>query len=710
MPSMVAGSLVLLVGAMSLMWGLAANPATAQSNVVCYVPTEAQLGTLQFADTNGDGILGPAELDRIAGLSPQLGELVADFRAEGYDSIQYQGCTPVTPTVTPITPTATPITPTATPITPTATPITPTATPITPTATPVTPTSTPITPTATTTVTVTSTPVTPTATPVTPTATPVTPTATPITPTVTPVTPTATVAPGTVGTVVNPGGANINCRRAPVNGTVITSLAPGTQVPVRGAQTNGWWPVRCANQDGWISGQFLSVSSTPVTPTATPITPTATPVTPTATPLTPTATPITPTATPITPTTTPVTPTATPITPTTTPVTPTATPVTPTTTPVTPTSTPITPTATPLTPTATATTPPGSGTGTVVNTGGAGLRCRTAAVNGAVITTLSPGAQVPVRGAAVNGWYPVTCAGQNGWVSAQYLSVSGGSTTPTPTSTPGGGTVGTVVNTGGDNLRCRTAPVTGATIVLLAPGTQVQVRGAASNGWYPVVCGGQNGWVSAQYLQVGGGSTTPTPSPTATATATPDPGQQTGTVVNTGGSNLRCRTAPVTGATIVLLAPGTQVQIRGAASNGWYPVVCAGQNGWVSAEYLSVSGGNPGPQPTIAYVDTAGRLGANCRTQPSTGSSIIATLPWGTQVQVRGAAANGWTPVICGGQNGYMSSALLSSQAPVAMDAPLGPIDRQAQSSGTVRTRRPRSIARPLVSRRVRTAPQRRGR
>jgi uncharacterized protein YgiM (DUF1202 family) len=237
--------------------------------------------------------------------------------------------------------------------------------------------------------------------------------------------------------------------------------------------------------------------------------------------------------------------------------------------------------------------------------------------------------------------------------------------TPTATSTPGT-SVGTVVNTGGDNLRCRTTPVTGATIVLLAPGTQVTVRGAQQNGWYPVVCGGQNGWVSAQYLSVGGGSTpTPTSTPTQTPTATPDPGAQFGTVSNTGGGNLNCRTAPVSGAVIVQLGPGTQVQLRGAVSNGWYPVVCGGQNGWVSAQYLTVSGGTPGT--TVAYVDTEGMQRANCRSQPNTSASVLTTLAWGSAVTVRGESANGWTPVRCANQDGYISSILLSSQSPVSV-------------------------------------------
>jgi D-alanyl-D-alanine carboxypeptidase len=269
----------------------------------------------------------------------------------------------------------------------------------------------------------------------------------------------------------------------------------------------------------------------------------------------------------------------------------------------------------------------------------------------------------------------VTCAGQEGWVSGQYFNVT---TTPPP-----GGSVGTVVNTGGDNLRCRTAPVSGAIIMLLAPNTQVPVRGPISNGWWPVTCAGQNGWVSGQYFSVSGGGN---PTPTPTEEPDPDPDPQFGTVSNTDGDNLRCRTAPVSGAIIVLLAPNTEVELRGPVSNGWYPVRCAGQNGWVSALYLTVDGGEPGPGPSVAYIDTAGMLGANCRTGPTTDAGIITTLPWGSAVTVRGDAANGWTPVRCANQNGYIFSTLLSDNPPSA--SVFGPIDRVTRAPEVARTYR----------------------
>ncbi|MGC4190063.1 MAG: hypothetical protein QM589_02355 [Thermomicrobiales bacterium] len=54
-------------------------------------------------------------------------------------------------------------------------------------------------------------------------------------------------------------------------------------------------------------------------------------------------------------------------------------------------------------------------------------------------------------------------------------------------------------------------------IVVLAEGSRVQLTGPSANGWQPVVCGGKQGYVSAQYLN----SVPFTPTPGATGTPTP---------------------------------------------------------------------------------------------------------------------------------------------------------------------------------------------
>jgi uncharacterized protein YraI len=57
-----------------------------------------------------------------------------------------------------------------------------------------------------------------------------------------------------------------------------------------------------------------------------------------------------------------------------------------------------------------------SGFGTVVNTGGTGLRCRMAPnTTAGIITVVPDGARLAVRGPAAGGWVPVTCANHSGW-------------------------------------------------------------------------------------------------------------------------------------------------------------------------------------------------------------------------------------------------------------------------------------------------------
>ena len=60
----------------------------------------------------------------------------------------------------------------------------------------------------------------------------------------------------------------------------------------------------------------------------------------------------------------------------------------------------------------------------------------------------------------------------------------------------------------------------------------------------------------------------------------------------------------------------------------------------------------------------------NFRTGPSTGNTIIQTVPQGSTVNVLGASVNGWTKVSFNGQSGYISTPYLTA---VAGSAPVAP-------------------------------------
>jgi cell wall-associated NlpC family hydrolase len=312
---------------------------------------------------------------------------------------------------------------------------------------------------------------------------------------------------------------------------------------------------------------------------------------------------------------------------------------------------------------------------TVNSTGGTGLNCRSGpGLNYSVIGYFPAGSGVNVRGAAQGDWVPVVCGGSNGWVHGDYITPadSSGNTGGESNLGTGGGTA-TVTGTNGDGLRCRTAP-NGSVIMVMAEGTRVSVRGAAEGGWLPIVCGGQNGYASSQYLSTSGGSTD---GGTTTPPANNDGGVTSGTVTVTGtGSSLNCRSGAGTGYSILTsVREGTVLNVRGAASNGWQPVVCNGINAWVSTMYITAGGtpdggddggndgGDTGSTPdastgTATVVNTDGDS-LRCRATPN-GSTITMLAP-GSSVALRAEKSGEWQGVICAGQNGFAHSAYLST-------------------------------------------------
>lgn len=125
-------------------------------------------------------------------------------------------------------------------------------------------------------------------------------------------------------------------------------------------------------------------------------------------------------------------------------------------------------------------------------------------------------------------------------------------------------------------VNCRSAASTSSQVLgVVSSGVTLALRGGLQGGWYPVVCFGQNGWISASYL-----------APGSTATATPPSGARAVTT-----TRVNCRTAPTTSQAnvITVLNGGVTVPVRGTATGGWTPVVCGGQNGWISSQYLRAS-------------------------------------------------------------------------------------------------------------------------
>ncbi|MCO5223089.1 MAG: SH3 domain-containing protein [Thermomicrobiales bacterium] len=199
---------------------------------------------------------------------------------------------------------------------------------------------------------------------------------------------------------------------------------------------------------------------------------------------------------------------------------------------------------------------------------------------------------------------------------------------------------------------------------------QIPLRGGLQNGWYPVVCFGQDGWILGNYTATvapptGTATATPSPSltstPTNTATVTPTLIPLEGTAFLQANAN--CRVGPGTGfASLGVVNRNAQIPLRGGLQNGWYPVVCFGQDGWILGNYIAVQT----PTPTATATATLPSSGSvvttvtvNCRTGPSTTSPVIVVVATGTTLTLRGATEGEWTPVTCGGQDGWITSRFL---------------------------------------------------
>ncbi|MFS0638234.1 SH3 domain-containing protein, partial [Mesobacillus foraminis] len=304
--------------------------------------------------------------------------------------------------------------------------------------------------------------------------------------------------------------------------------------------------------------------------------------------------------------------------------------------------------------------------------------------NASILTKLANGSSVTVYSVS-NGWAKVNANGNDGYVSAKYLSsAKPGSSKPAEQLKTLTTTQYVSVNPG-SYLNLRAGASDNASILTkLANGSSVTVY-SVSNGWAKVTANGKNGYVSAKYLS----SAKPGSSEAA-------PAEPTIKYVDVeAGSSLNLRNKPTTKASVILkIAKGKKVSVL-SESNGWAKIHVYGQEGYVNTQYLAAE--NPGSksdsspesvmeeplpkadqpaaEPSIAKpsadtyklvtVDPGSYL--NMRSEPSTNAAIITKPDSGTAVTVY-KEENGWARVTANGQTGYVSSQYLSEASQDHLD------------------------------------------
>lgn len=232
-------------------------------------------------------------------------------------------------------------------------------------------------------------------------------------------------------------------------------------------------------------------------------------------------------------------------------------------------------------------------------------------------------------------------------------------------------------------LRLRSAPSTlGSVIGRYYTGTQVTVHSTSGSWYYVTAPDGKVGYMSRNYVVVGGGVSPVTPPIDWHGT----PSGQTGYVTSQNGRGVRLRSSPYSGNSsnvIGLYNVGTKLTVlqRGI---GWHYIQIGKQTGFMMAQFVVISGSPvpvpPGPiDPVIpdknytAYITSQNGKGVRLRTGPGTNYSLLGTFPVGTQVTVL-KELGAWCYISIGStKKGYMMTTFLTRQAPGPVPPPYVP-------------------------------------
>jgi uncharacterized protein YvpB len=123
-------------------------------------------------------------------------------------------------------------------------------------------------------------------------------------------------------------------------------------------------------------------------------------------------------------------------------------------------------------------------------------------------------------------------------------------------------------------------------------------------------------------------------------------------LIYTATENLNIRSGPSTKFAIIgKVNKGSNLNIIGDATNGWYTIIENGKKGFVSSQYVK-SSSNSSSLVNSQYVSTAN---LNIRTGSSVAYPILGVLKKGSTISVQAKLLNGWYQINYNGQNGFIN-------------------------------------------------------
>ncbi|CEO04658.1 enterotoxin [[Clostridium] sordellii] len=261
--------------------------------------------------------------------------------------------------------------------------------------------------------------------------------------------------------------------------------------------------------------------------------------------------------------------------------------------------------------------------------------------NYSVIGTLTNGTKVEIV-ESQNGWYKIKYNGGYGYVSGDYVKVDGQSKPDVKPEEP------TVKNTGVVNattLNVRSGyGANYSKIGTLTNGSKVEIV-ESQNGWYKIKYNGGYGYVSGDYVKLGGESK---------PDVKPDSNLQESNVMFIGtitADRLNVRSGYGTNHFVTgTLTNGAKVEVV-ESQNGWYKIKYNGTYGYISGQFVSKSDNGISSSNKIGTVNATT---LNVRSGYGSNYSKIGTLSNGAKVEIV-ESQNGWHKIKYNGTYGYVS-------------------------------------------------------
>lgn len=176
-------------------------------------------------------------------------------------------------------------------------------------------------------------------------------------------------------------------------------------------------------------------------------------------------------------------------------------------------------------------------------------------------------------------WSNIQYGDKKGWVKSNFITTASSSTN---SSSKDG-----LLN--GSNINIRSKPTTSAKVVASLSNKSVDVVGSSGE-WYKISCDGIQGWVKDDFVVVYNKSSLPNRQLTSSTSKSQE--SKSSDSVKTGtikGSNVNVRSKPTTTAKISASLSNAKVDILSQSGN-WYKVSSGKVTGWVSKDFVAVSG------------------------------------------------------------------------------------------------------------------------